>query len=71
MSISCSIGIALYPQHGRDEITLSKNADDAMYKAKEEGRDAVRIADCGTDLNRDGSMEYVPSESLEASPPDR
>lgn len=71
MSISCSIGIALYPQHGRDEITLSKNADDAMYKAKAEGRDAIRIADCGTDSNREGSMEYVPNESLETAPPDR
>lgn len=48
MTVSCSIGIALYPQHGYDEITLAKNADDAMYKAKEAGRDAIRMADGGT-----------------------
>jgi len=36
--ISVSIGISVYPQHGQDEETLKKNADIAMYKAKEEGK---------------------------------
>jgi len=34
--VGCSIGIAIYPQAGRDAENLLKNADMAMYKAKQE-----------------------------------
>ena len=46
LSISCSIGVAIYPEHGTDAIALTKGADDAMYRAKEAGRDCVRL--CNT-----------------------
>lgn len=36
---TCSIGISMYPQHGNDIETLIKNADIAMYWAKENGKD--------------------------------
>ena len=44
LSVSASIGVALCPDHGSDEIELSRNADLAMYEAKKYGRDTVRMA---------------------------
>lgn len=43
LNISSSIGVAIYPEHGSDEKTLLKNADTAMYFAKEKGRNTVRV----------------------------
>ena len=44
LHISCSLGVAVYPDDGRDQITLTKSADDAMYRAKKHGRDCVELA---------------------------
>ncbi|MGZ5870598.1 MAG: bifunctional diguanylate cyclase/phosphodiesterase [Bradyrhizobium sp.] len=38
-----SIGIAVFPDNGRDVQTLTKNADMAMYLAKEEGKNNFRF----------------------------
>ena len=41
--VSASIGIALFPDHGDSEQLLMKNADIAMYSAKEHGRNNAQI----------------------------
>lgn len=43
LSISGSIGIAAYPEHGDDEKLLLINADIAMYHAKKDGRNDYRF----------------------------
>jgi diguanylate cyclase (GGDEF)-like protein/PAS domain S-box-containing protein len=41
VSISSSLGIAVYPDHASDELTLMRQADAAMYQAKTAGRNQV------------------------------
>jgi diguanylate cyclase (GGDEF)-like protein/PAS domain S-box-containing protein len=43
LHVTVSIGVSLYPDDGQDAETLIKNADTAMYQAKESGRNAYRF----------------------------
>ncbi|MFH1495662.1 MAG: EAL domain-containing protein [Pseudomonadota bacterium] len=36
--VTCSVGISIFPADGSDITTLLKNADSALYRAKEQGR---------------------------------
>jgi diguanylate cyclase (GGDEF)-like protein len=42
--VTVSVGIAVYPEHGRGGATLIKSADAALYAAKESGRDGYWVA---------------------------
>ena len=42
-NLSCSIGIAMFPDDGADMDELIKNADSAMYAVKERGRSDFRF----------------------------
>jgi diguanylate cyclase (GGDEF)-like protein len=41
LNVSCSIGVAVYPQDGGDGATLLRNADAHMYRAKESRRISI------------------------------
>jgi diguanylate cyclase (GGDEF)-like protein/PAS domain S-box-containing protein len=43
LNVGCSIGISIFPEHGADCETLIVNADAAMYRAKESGRNNFRF----------------------------
>jgi len=43
LSVTCSIGIAMYPADGEDAESLLKNADAAMYVAKSSGRNSFQF----------------------------
>jgi len=44
LDISCSLGVAVYPEDGMDEDALTRSADKAMYSAKQHGRNRVEQA---------------------------
>jgi diguanylate cyclase (GGDEF)-like protein/PAS domain S-box-containing protein len=44
LKISSSIGVALYPDHASTHTQLMKLADNAMYRVKEDGRNAVKFS---------------------------
>lgn len=43
LHMSASIGVALYPDHGETEKDLLRLGDEAMYRAKKSGRNAVHL----------------------------
>jgi len=58
---TASIGIAMYPQNGADAQTLTKNADMAMYLAKEDGKNGFRF------FSREVRTESIERLSLESA----
>jgi EAL domain-containing protein (putative c-di-GMP-specific phosphodiesterase class I) len=66
-NITTSIGIAFYPQDGGDADSLLKNADSALYRAKEAGRNSYQL--CSQFLARKAaerlSLETALHQALE------
>lgn len=59
--LSVSIGIAIYPNDGQDGQTLLKNADNAMYHAKEAGKNAFRFCTSSNDIPSRGLAPFKQS----------
>ena len=49
LNVSCSVGVATYPQDGTDRDELMRRADAAMYNAKSTGRDSACLFDASID----------------------
>src|SRR5436853_7047470 len=60
IELSASIGIALYPEDGFDVETLLRNADSAMYRAKESGRNNYQLC---TDEMKTRALERLSLET--------
>jgi diguanylate cyclase (GGDEF)-like protein len=56
MHVSSSIGVALYPEHAQTDTDLLRLADEAMYRAKRAGRNAVVLCESVSD-DANGSFE--------------
>ena len=50
VTLTVSVGVAAYPDHGDSFSQLVKGADKALYQAKQTGRDRVCVAGTGPDL---------------------
>lgn len=64
--VRSSVGIAIYPDDGRDVQTLMRNADMAMYAAKSAGRDTFRFfhATLSEDAHRRMEMEAALQDAI-------
>ncbi len=58
--ITASIGISLFPEDGRNEFSLMKHADIAMYRAKDRGKNTFQFYSAQMDLH---SAELLALES--------
>lgn len=43
LTITISIGVCVYPQHGKNSAILLKHADEALYQAKKRGKNCYRV----------------------------
>jgi two-component system cell cycle response regulator len=59
ISISVSIGVAVYPEHGNTAQQVVDAADDALYAAKKAGRDTYRLAEA-RDVIKSSVSQVVP-----------
>ena len=66
LNVSCSIGVSIFPEHGVDGETLIKNADAAMYSAKQSGRNNFRFFT--EDLNTQAVERVTLENSLRSAP---
>jgi diguanylate cyclase (GGDEF)-like protein len=57
--VTCSVGVAVYPQHGAPADTLIEHADIAMYRAKKLGRNNFQFY---TPLMNEEALERVKIE---------
>ena len=71
ISVTASIGVAVFGIHGTTREELLQNADSAMYRAKHGGRNCVCMADITEDIlteasDQEGLITISTAHSLDA-----
>jgi diguanylate cyclase (GGDEF)-like protein len=59
VTLSCSIGVSLYPKDPSDADTLLRHADQAMYVAKQAGKNRVHWFDMAQDQKITSSQQMI------------
>lgn len=62
-SITVSIGIAVFPEHGANAQQVLDAADEALYAAKNAGRDTYRLAESVSSRVSEGNFDPAPAGS--------
>jgi EAL domain-containing protein (putative c-di-GMP-specific phosphodiesterase class I) len=67
ITVSASIGLSIYPDHGKDSATLLRNADLAMYHAKGRGKNGWQtyVPELGATMLRRMSIEKALESAVE------
>ena len=65
VNIGVSIGIALLPDHGNDQETVTRNADLAMYSSKEKGKNRFTLF--SDKLTRSAQSKWVIDQGLKTA----
>ena len=63
--VTVSIGVAVFPEHGKTVEEVLRAADDALYAAKNGGRDTYRLAD---GANRTPKVNFDPAAGPSSGP---
>lgn len=65
VSVSASIGVTLFPEDNADPETLLRHADQAMYRAKQRGRNCIQYFDTG--VEEEQRQRKLRADRLEAA----
>lgn len=65
LSVGLSIGIATFPDSGKDAAELGRNADIALYRAKDSGRNTFRVFD--PTMDRQQQARFLLEQDLRAA----
>ena len=62
LHVTISIGISIFPDDATEKLMLIKKADDALYRAKEAGRNNTQVySECGAPSETEKKSEQKPA----------
>lgn len=67
-SVTASFGVSVFPECGHDRRELLRVADDALYRAKHEGRNCVRLAEAIAEISTEVRLDLISETGTGANP---